>query len=65
MGGTFGIDKEEKANDVEERLETLPCLEVELITESFISWRCPRSVLSCVGAFIYRAGSLLGLGKKN
>ena len=50
--------KSSVASFVMPRLATLPCIEVELTTESFISWRCPRSVLSCVGAFIYRAGSL-------
>ena len=47
------------------RLDTLGFLEVELGTESFISWRCPRPVLSCVGTFIYTAGSLFRLGKRN
>lgn len=46
------------------RLENLPFLGVELNVESFISSRCPRPVLSCVGAFIYTAGSLLGLGTR-
>ena len=46
------------------RLENLPFPGVELNVESFISSRCPRSVLSCVGAFIYTAGSLLGLGTR-
>ena len=54
-----------RASFVGGRLVTLPRLEVELGIESFIHWRCPRSVLSCVGAFIYRAGSLVvGLGEK-
>lgn len=46
------------------RLENLPFLGVELNVESFIFSRCPRPVLSCVGAFIYTAGSLLGLGTR-
>ena len=47
------------------RLDTLGFIEVELGTESFISWRCPRPVLSCVGTFIYTDVSLFRLVKRN